>query len=81
MKYILNKDSRLRGWTDSLANLECYPSRALFELTPKECLCLMKCDGEREMDTETFQAELMRYSRRLLWETARSQHPLLSLLP
>ena len=61
MKYILNKDFRLRGWTDSIANLEYFPSRDLLELTPKECLCLMKCDGEREMDMEVFQAELKKF--------------------
>ena len=61
MKYILNKDFRLRGWTDSIANLEYFPSRDLLELTPKECLCLMKCDGEREMDPEAFQAELKKF--------------------
>ena len=65
MKYILNKDYRLRGWSDSLANLEHFPSRTLTKLSSHECVFLMKCDGcrdlENELDMKDFQPELEKY--------------------
>lgn len=57
VKYILNRDYRLRGWTDSIANLEFFPTRALTKITPRECLFLMQCDGKREADLQKFSAE------------------------
>lgn len=61
MKYILNKDYRLRGWTDSIANLEYFPTREITKITPHECLFLMRCDGEREVDVEASAPEIAKY--------------------
>jgi Arylsulfatase regulator (Fe-S oxidoreductase) len=57
MKYILEKDYRLRGWTDSVANIERIYDRKLIKLTPHECLFLMKCDGQRDIEPDEFAAE------------------------
>ena len=61
MKYILDRDYRLRGWTDSLANAEQLSTRKLTKLTPHECLFLMQCDGIRDADTETFAPEIQKF--------------------
>ena len=61
MKYILDRDCRLRGWTDSIANVEQLSTRKLTKLTPHECLFLMQCDGRREADTEKFTPEIKKF--------------------
>ena len=61
MKYILNNDYRLRGWTDSIANIEYFPTREITKITPHECLFLMQCDGVREADESTFAPEISKF--------------------
>lgn len=61
MKYILNKEYRLRGWTDYWVCLEHFPTRRLWELTAREGHFLMKCDGVREPDEAAFAPEIRRF--------------------
>ena len=61
MKYIINKNFRLRGWTDHLVCLESLPDRRLTDLSVKEGLCLLKCDGQREADEERFGPEIRKF--------------------
>ena len=62
MKCILDKNYRLRGWTDSLANLEHFPTRALTKITPEEFVFLSACDGQKELDTNENAAFISRFS-------------------
>ncbi|MBQ9614356.1 MAG: radical SAM protein [Lachnospiraceae bacterium] len=59
MRYILDKQCRLRGWTDHLACLELYPERRVIDLSVKEYGLLSKCDGLTDVD-EVKYAEAIR---------------------
>ena len=50
MKYILNRDYRLRGWKGEPFFLERFSQRRLTRLTPEEFLFFIKCDGATEID-------------------------------
>ena len=53
MKYILNRDYRLRGWKGEPFFLESFSQRRLTRLKPEEFLLLLKCDGKTEYDPDT----------------------------
>lgn len=50
MKYVLNRDYRLRGWKGEPFFLERFSQRKLTRLTPEEFLFFIKCDGAAEID-------------------------------
>ena len=49
MKYILQKDYRLRGWKDEPFWLEYFPDRSRRKLSPEEFAFFMHCDGQTEL--------------------------------
>ena len=74
MKYILNRNYRLRGWTDHLVCLETLPDRRLTDLTVHEGLALLQCDGQRETDMDKFGPEIKKFlSMGVISETTGDQ--------
>ena len=61
MRYILNRNFRLRGWTDHIVCLETLPERWITDLSVHEGLALLQCDGQREVDMDKFGPEIGRF--------------------
>ncbi len=59
MRYVLDQNYRLRGWTDHLTCLECYPGRRIMDLSVREFGLLSKCDGLTDVDAVKY-AEAIR---------------------
>lgn len=62
MRYILEKNYRLCGWTDHLACLEHYPSRTVTDLTVREYGLLSKCDGITEADAVKYAEAVKKFT-------------------
>ena len=75
MKFILNKDCRLRGWTDHLACLERYPYRNTIDLKTCEYGLLSKCDGKTEVDTQRYAEAIKKFTEQgIIIETDGADH-------
>ena len=61
MKYILNKDYRLRGWTDHLSCLEHYPTKDVCDITTREYGLLSRCDGKTDIEKEVILSPVHSY--------------------
>lgn len=64
MKYILNKNYRLRGWTDHLACLESLPGRHISDLTVREYGLLSRCDGQTEITDAKYNEAIEKFLKR-----------------
>lgn len=63
MKYILNKDYRLRGWTDHLSCVEHYPTRELRDISSREYGLLSRCDGKTDVDTVRYGEAIGKFTK------------------
>ena len=61
MRYILDKDYALRGWTDHLACLEYLPDRSIHDITAREYGLLSKCDGKTDVDTVRYSEAIAKF--------------------
>lgn len=64
MKYILDKDYRLRGWTDHLSCLEYFPTRYVFDLKTREYGLLSRCDGKTDVDTVKYAEAIKKFTEK-----------------